>query len=163
MEGAKYPYGYEAHEVLSQGFDSEAENPEGKSNSKLIYPDMKETYSFSLNEGLNGEFPTRFPNEKWFQEKFNTSECDSDSTFETCARAYYNECFVLASKILEIFALALDLDRHWFKDKVNNHQSACRMLNYPHQEKYLPGRTRASQHSDYGIITILKQDDVGGL
>merc|ERR1711879_1113031 len=59
--------------------------------------------------------------------------------------------------------MGLDLDRHWFLNKIDDHQSPLRLLNYPHQDHYLEGRTRASEHSDYGIIMILKQDGVAGL
>ena len=69
----------------------------------------------------------------------------------------------LATKLLELFALALDLPQNWFEDKIENHQSALRLLNYPHVDKYEANRIRCSQHSDYGILTILKQDNVGGL
>ena len=117
---ASYPYGYEAHEVLSAGFSAEE-----KAQS---FPDLKETFSFSLHEGLNGEFPTRFPSNAHFKEK----------NFETVAKKYYESCSDLAKKILEIFALALHLPRNWFADKVDKHQSALRMLNYPHQDMYNP-------------------------
>ena len=37
-----------------------------------------------------------------------------------------------------------------------------RQLNYPHVAPG-PDRIRASQHTDYGVLTILAQDNVGGL
>ena len=74
--------------------------------------------------------------------------------------------FTLASNILQLFALSLDLPRDFFESYIQEHQSACRMLNYPHIDTPKdPDQVliRASAHSDYGILTILKQDGVGGL
>jgi isopenicillin N synthase-like dioxygenase len=63
------------------------------------------------------------------------------------------------------FALALSLDEHWFDDKVDKHISTLQLSNYPDQ-KIPPqlGQLRASAHSDWGSLTILKTEDrPGGL
>jgi isopenicillin N synthase-like dioxygenase len=129
-----YPYGYESNEILSKTFD----------NNKTIYPDMKETFQLCLNNN-----DVRLPKSPKNMDKIITN--------------YYNNMSKLATKILEIFALSLDMPKNWFEDKIQNHQSALRLLNYPHVETYEPNKIRCSQHSDYGILTILKQDNTGGL
>ena len=129
-----YPYGYESNEILSKTFD----------NNKTIYPDMKETFQLCLNNN-----DVRLPKSPKNMDKIITN--------------YYNNMSKLATKILEIFALSLDMPQNWFEDKIQNHQSALRLLNYPHVETYEPNKIRCSQHSDYGILTILKQDNTGGL
>jgi len=50
-----------------------------------------------------------------------------------------------------------------FKQFTDKHMSALRSLNYPEQAVPKPGQLRASAHTDYGSVTILRQDDVGGL
>lgn len=129
-----YPYGYESKEILSLSFNQD----------KVTHPDMKETFQICINS-KNNKLP-QTPNQ-----------------MASAVTNYYLSMSQLAEKLLEIFALALKEPRNWFKNKIDNHQSALRLLNYPHVENYIPGRTRATQHSDYGILTILKQDNVGGL
>ena len=129
-----YPYGYEANETLSQSFD----------NDQKKYPDMKETFSFCVNT-INPKAPT--------------TPLNMDNIITT----YYNNMSKLATKILEIFALSLDVPQNWFEDKIQCHQSSLRLLNYPHVITYEATKIRCSQHSDYGILTILKQDNTGGL
>ena len=69
----------------------------------------------------------------------------------------------LASNILRVFALALNLPENWFMNKIDCHGSALRALNYPEMETPpKPGELWASAHTDYGSITILKQDDAPG-
>ncbi len=131
---SSYPYGYEASEILSQTFN----------NEKRKHPDMKETFQVCLNYSEN-KLPT------------------IPKGIDISITNYYAQMSNLASKILEIFALALELPRDWFINKINNHQSALRMLNYPHVSDYEINKIRCSPHSDYGIITILKQDNTGGL
>jgi len=129
-----YPYGYEASEILSKSFD----------DNRKIYPDMKETFSFCINN-TNTKLPT------------------TPSNMNNIVTNYYNNMSKLATKILEIFALSLNMPQNWFEDKIKCHQSALRLLNYPHVDTYEPNKIRCSQHSDYGILTILKQDNTGGL
>ncbi len=138
-----YPYGYENSEVLNASFEE---------NDGEVYPDCKETFSISMNTS-GGKYPTKFLKDAYFK----------DGNFKSACENYYQSCSNLAQKILEVFALALDLPRHWFSDKTQNHQSALRMLNYPHQDRYLEGRMRAGAHSDWGILALLKQDGTGGL
>lgn len=64
------------------------------------------------------------------------------------------------------FALSLELDEHWFVSKNDKHASSLRALNYPAlgagsslQPK--PGQMRASAHTDYGVLTILKSGGPG--
>lgn len=71
----------------------------------------------------------------------------------------------LATQMMRIFALALDLPERFFDDKVDRHISMFRVLNYPSQHEVpLEGQLRAGAHSDYGSMTILRQENrPGGL
>lgn len=78
--------------------------------------------------------------------------------------AYYKSLEELAAKLLRLFALALELPENWFDGKITRHRSAMRVLNYPElQSMPPPGQIRAGEHTDYGSLTILLQDLVGGL
>jgi isopenicillin N synthase-like dioxygenase len=68
--------------------------------------------------------------------------------------------------LLEVFALALDLEPTFFLDRTRNAVITMRAINYerragsPDPE---PGQMRMGAHTDYGILTILAADDVPGL
>ena len=82
---------------------------------------------------------------------------------EAIWRAYYRQMERLAGDIMRIFAIALDLPEHFFDDKIDNHVSRVRAINYPDQaEPPLPGQLRAGEHTDYGTITILRIEDAPG-
>jgi isopenicillin N synthase-like dioxygenase len=76
---------------------------------------------------------------------------------------YYRAMSGLAQTLMRIFALALDLDEHFFDDKIDRHISRLRLRNYPAQmTPPLPGQLRAGAHSDYGSLTILATEDKPG-
>jgi isopenicillin N synthase-like dioxygenase len=78
---------------------------------------------------------------------------------------YFAEMSEVSRQVMRIFAVALDLDIDFFEDKINHHISMFRVLNYPDQpEPPLPGQLRAGAHSDYGSLTLLRQEQrPGGL
>ena len=70
---------------------------------------------------------------------------------------------VLAPQILQAFALALELPPNFFEDK-HGENYFLRLLHYPPvAQTPQPEQLRAGEHSDYGSITLLLQDAVGGL
>lgn len=79
--------------------------------------------------------------------------------------AYYAEMAGLSNRLMTIFAHALDLPADFFADKINRSPSALRAINYPEQELPLEeGQLRAGAHTDYGTLTILRQElGQGGL
>ncbi|MBN3873977.1 isopenicillin N synthase family oxygenase [Nostoc sp. JL33] len=78
--------------------------------------------------------------------------------------AFYDSCTELANTILQAFALALELPEDFFITRHNQQNHTLRSLHYPRlQTPPKPGQVRAGEHSDYGSITLLFQDDVGGL
>ncbi len=88
---------------------------------------------------------------------------DSIPGFETTLRAYYRAMESLSLTLMRLFALALDLDEHWFDKKVDKHISAFQLSNYPEQiQEPKKGQLRASAHSDWGSLTILKAEDKPG-
>ncbi|BAY19439.1 2OG-Fe(II) oxygenase [Anabaenopsis circularis NIES-21] len=77
---------------------------------------------------------------------------------------FYQACTELANKILQAFALALELPEYFFTIRHNQQNHTLRLLHYPPlQTPPKPGQVRAGEHSDYGSITLLFQDNVGGL
>jgi len=72
---------------------------------------------------------------------------------------YYRSVDGLATSLMRIFALALDLDENYFDTSIDRNISMMRVLRYPKQtEAPLPGQLRAGAHSDYGSMTILRKE-----
>ena len=83
--------------------------------------------------------------------------------FGTAMTAYYRAMADLSLTLMRLFALALDLDEHWFDDKVDRHMTQLVIQNYPDQEKPpRAGQLRCGPHSDYGSLTVLKSEDKPG-
>jgi isopenicillin N synthase-like dioxygenase len=77
--------------------------------------------------------------------------------------AYYRVMADLAARLMEAFARGLGLPADYFHRFIDRHGSAMRMVNYPHQDRPPPpGALRAGAHTDYGTLTILRQDGAPG-
>ena len=76
--------------------------------------------------------------------------------FKAAWTSHYREMENLAKKIMEVFALALGLEAHYFNKFLKHPISALRALNYPPTESVeKPDQQRAGAHTDYGSLTIL--------
>jgi len=76
--------------------------------------------------------------------------------------AYYAAIFELGQRILQGFAVALDLPAEFFREVYRKPLVRARLLHYPPQPPDNEGQS-AAEHTDYGAITILWQDEIGGL
>eukprot|EP01125_Pyxidicula_operculata_P011428 TRINITY_DN3744_c0_g4_i1.p1 TRINITY_DN3744_c0_g4~~TRINITY_DN3744_c0_g4_i1.p1 ORF type:complete len:187 (-),score=18.21 TRINITY_DN3744_c0_g4_i1:63-623(-) len=76
---------------------------------------------------------------------------------------YYLMMEDLMKVIMKIFALALGLEDTFFERRLKTHQSSLRAVFYPLSGKGVD--MRAGEHTDWGCVTILKQDlkRTGGL
>lgn len=73
--------------------------------------------------------------------------------------AHYAEMSALAGRLMRMFALGLDLPADFFVPHIDRSPSALRAINYPQQtEAPQPGQLRAGAHTDYGTLTILRQE-----
>lgn len=78
---------------------------------------------------------------------------------------YYGAVNDLGNRILSLLALSLDMPDTWF-EKFHAPAAAAtlRMIHYPPQPAHAKfNQIGAGAHTDWGGITILAQDDVGGL
>lgn len=74
-------------------------------------------------------------------------------------QAYYAEMSALAERLMRIFALGLELPADFFAPSIDASPSALRAINYPAQTHAPePGQLRAGAHTDYGTLTILRQE-----
>jgi isopenicillin N synthase-like dioxygenase len=84
--------------------------------------------------------------------------------FRDAVERYQAAALVVAADLLRALAVALDLDPHFFADRMRRPQCFLRLLRYPPgpsasgDDAVLTGR-----HTDYGAITLLATDGVPGL
>lgn len=78
--------------------------------------------------------------------------------------AYYDELASLVERLMSRLAVALGLPAHGFATAIDRHTSSLRLLHYPDPRAVgvEPGQLRAGAHSDYGTLTLLRQDDAPG-
>jgi isopenicillin N synthase-like dioxygenase len=77
---------------------------------------------------------------------------------------YYAAVFELGQRLLEGIALALGAERGFFRARYRRPLVRARLLHYPPQPAAADGaQFGAAPHTDWGCITVLWQDDVGGL
>ena len=82
---------------------------------------------------------------------------------ETCA-AYVDAMQALCLRLMQLIALSLALPEGYFDHTHDNPMLTLRMLRYPPQPEDADDRTfGAGAHTDWGAITVLAQDSLGGL
>jgi isopenicillin N synthase-like dioxygenase len=124
-------------------------------------PDLKETFSigpFDAPPGLLAEDPAA---------AFSYSPNRWPAALPGMAavmRRYYDDLAALVDRILSAMALSLGLPADHFASLTDQHTSALRLLHYPDLSGVDPerGQLRAGAHSDYGTLTLLRQDDTPG-
>lgn len=89
--------------------------------------------------------------------------------FRDLVTKFFMRCAKTAEVIHQAIALGLGLEQTFFQDKLSERCHTLRLLHYPLLDKQQVEKakevcqTRAGIHTDYGAITLLFQDDVGGL
>ncbi|PAV20469.1 Clavaminate synthase [Pyrrhoderma noxium] len=86
--------------------------------------------------------------------------------FKETMLSFFQFCHELHVSVMNSIALGLGLDESFFNDKINEQYHNLRLLSYPPVEGEAlnkEGQARAGAHSDYGTLTLLFQDSVGGL
>ncbi|KAI9698687.1 MAG: hypothetical protein M1836_003797 [Candelina mexicana] len=118
-------------------------------------PDLKESMEIG-REGVP-ECPNNWP------DRFDAQ----GETFKSVMQSFYLKCHSLQMEVMRSMALGLGLQQGFFDEYVNVGENNLRLLHYPAVEKSVflknKGQVRAGEHSDYGSITLLIQDDRGGL
>jgi isopenicillin N synthase-like dioxygenase len=151
---ADYPYGYIplAGESLSQSMTATDEPPDLKEVFNMgpparpgrAFADQGEAWSYS---------PNLWP--------------DALPALRPAWTAYYDTMRGLGNRLMSLFAWGLGLPPGFFAGKTGHGPNALRAINYPalesQQPAARPGQLRAGPHTDYGTLTILRQDAVGGL
>lgn len=83
---------------------------------------------------------------------------------EQYCQEYINALNTLCERLMQLLALTLNLPEHYFDECCMNPMVTLRLLKYPPHPKDADENTfGAGAHTDWGSITVLAQDDLGGL
>ncbi len=84
--------------------------------------------------------------------------------FRTTTLAYFDAVWALGRVLHTAFATELGLPTDFFEDKLDRPMATLRLLHYPARPAALDeGQLGAGEHTDYGCVTLLATDAVGGL
>jgi isopenicillin N synthase-like dioxygenase len=87
-----------------------------------------------------------------------------DAAFKEPTEEYYRAVFALGCTVMEILAKGLPYGDDIFAEFLSNDPvCALRLLHYPPQRSKDTNQLGAGAHTDFGAITLLLQDDSGGL
>ncbi|KPI38210.1 putative iron/ascorbate oxido [Cyphellophora attinorum] len=124
--------------------------------------DLKE--GFFIGRDLPLDHPYRQQNRIHCGENVVPTELASPSTFAEVTKTYHKQMTALAESILSIIAETLGLPSTYFAPFTHEAGAVLRLLHYPPQPVNSdPNERGIGAHTDFGSITILMQDDVGGL
>lgn len=132
------PYGMNRH----QGFD----------------PDLKESFDFALDLPLTDPDvaagrPLHGPN-RWPVHL---------PTLQPAAERFYAEVSELGCRLLRLFALSLGAEEDFFLQWFKKPMVQTRLFHYPPQMMDESKALGVAPHTDYGMLTLLVQDPIGGL
>jgi isopenicillin N synthase-like dioxygenase len=133
--------------------------PQGINQHPGYAPDLKESYELALDlplddpdvaAGLPLHGPNRWPaRHPWLR---------------AAAEAYYDATLALGKRLLRVFAASLDLDEEFFLQFCEKPMVQTRLFHYPPQNPAdADNAFGVAPHTDYGMITLLTQDPIGGL
>ncbi|OQD74051.1 hypothetical protein PENDEC_c012G06844 [Penicillium decumbens] len=119
---------------------------------KRKVPDMKESFE------LGNENDERMPN-IWIPEEVLPG-------FRAFFTKFFGTCYSIEQLMLKTIAVGMGLEEDFFLRYHQTRSNQCRLLHYPPVEEELLREGKAERiaaHSDFGTMTILFQDEVGGL
>lgn len=127
-------------------------------------PDLKEGFYYTadlpdddpyVQAGIRGYGGNQWP----------PATADFDAAgFVAQMRAYYAALRGLGDRLLRLLALSLDLPADFFAPMYRRPEAVMRLLHYPpHPAGARPNQLGAGAHTDWGGITLLAQDEAGGL
>ena len=136
----------------------------GPKTERLSYS-LGVTSPADLFEAFNvGSQASDFPDADLEEEHYPANMWpDRPKLFERNVEAWMAAAGSLARTLTEVFAVALDLPRDYFKAYTDHSIDMLRMNRYsmsdgePHLE---PGQLGMGPHTDFGIVTVLWADDV---
>lgn len=135
----------------------------------LSYSSAKDNFGYQgvLEESLDPALPADIKETFTMRTPNNYANKDRrwpSSDFKRTNIEFYEHAVSCANKVLRVFAAALNVELNFFTKTVNNENVTLRLLHYPSVGSEVnENQLGAGAHTDYGVITLLFQDAVGGL
>jgi isopenicillin N synthase-like dioxygenase len=148
---------YVARGYTPVGLEKVSQNEYSDGNLKSLrqVEDVKELYDIGADRGAPSlREPNRFPAPAVIP------------GFEDFTIEFFWKCHEFGMEILRAIAIGLGVDENYFTSFHEDADHLLRLIHYPAVERKLlasGAKARIPPHSDFGSITILFQDDVGGL
>lgn len=83
--------------------------------------------------------------------------------FRETSLAWFDACWALGRRLHRAIALDLGLAPDFFEPVLDRPMATLRLLHYPPADPAAPEAPGAGAHTDYGNLTLLATDEVGGL
>lgn len=121
-------------------------------------PDLKESYEFAVDLPLDdpdvqARRPLHGPN-RWPA---------AAPWLQPAAEAYFDHTMRLGKDLLRLLALALEQREDFFLQWCTKPMVQSRLFHYPPQTVDSTRALGVAPHTDYGMLTLLTQDPIGGL
>ncbi|ETI21322.1 hypothetical protein G647_07668 [Cladophialophora carrionii CBS 160.54] len=134
---------------------TQSDDPDEIAKLRASNPDLKESMEIG-REGVEGK-PNQWPDRL----------DDAGKVFTRDMQRFFLTLKDLHVNVMRAIALGMGLDEHFFDSYTDGGDNTLRLLHYPPVKKSVwkanPNQVRAGEHSDYGSITLLFQDEIGGL
>jgi isopenicillin N synthase-like dioxygenase len=133
--------------------------PQGINQHPGYAPDIKESYEIGVDLPLDDPdvkagLPLHGPN-RW------PADCP---WLRPAAEAYFKEATALGIWLLRVFAVSLGMAPEHFLQYCTKPMVQMRLFHYPPEAPIPEDKAfGVAPHSDYGMITLLSQDPIGGL
>ena len=121
-------------------------------------PDLKQAFNIGLE--MDSAHPAVIAGKPFRGVNF----WPGDPAFKTTCLAYFDAAWALGRDLHRAIAIDLGQPESYFADKLDAPMATLRLLHYPPMPADAPaGQLGAGEHTDYGNITLLLTDEVGGL
>lgn len=159
-------------QILDQVFAASRQFFAASADTKLgsAYESAVENFGYQgmLEENLDPGAPADLKETFTMRNLINKPPNDGrwpSNEFRDLMASFYAACVEGAFRLQRVLARALDLEQEFFVDCHSGENVTLRLLHYPAVDKdHIEDRQLgAGAHTDYGLLTLLFQDDVGGL
>ena len=147
------------------------EQPEDVKRKYAMSTDVKAGWTGFGHETLNPARPADLKESFSYVPSYKLSSMPTVENFKPLLERLYDDCTRLCYRFLEVLSIGLGLPRDFMNNAhkligKEGNPTALRSLYYPAlptDSNFKSGEIRCGEHTDYGTVTFLFQDDVGGL